>query len=235
MNTDSSNINPETIKIKPTPTIGGDKEQTASANNITQVKATIKEEKIASSTNKPLESDVEEVKDLKTKETEPTPTKDVEHAGTTTSQDEDESKPTIVPSPTPTPDQEDEREISQTNPEAEGMDPEKLFSMANEHRKSIGVSELKKDQKTCDLANERMREIENELANGTLHKGMHDRNLPYWNTENAIAMGPEEVAFNWWINDYIHKKAIENPTYTTSCVACSGVYCVQEFTSYQPK
>lgn len=116
-----------------------------------------------------------------------------------------------------------------------GMSADRLFEMANAHRRSIGVPELKKDDKTCALASARAGEIEAELDNGTLHSGMYGRNLPYWNTENAIAMGPEEAAFAWWLSDYIHRKAIENPTYTTSCTACSGVYCVQEFTSYQPK
>lgn len=116
-----------------------------------------------------------------------------------------------------------------------GMSAEKLFEMSNTHRQSLGLSVLQKDDKTCALARERAGEIQAELSNGTLHSGMYGRNLPYWNTENAIAMGPEEAAFAWWLSDYIHRKAIENPSYTTSCTACSGVYCVQEFTSYQPK
>lgn len=125
--------------------------------------------------------------------------------------------------------------ISENQTASGGMSADRLFEMANAHRRSIGVSELQKDDATCALANARAGEIKAELENGTLHSGMYGRNLPYWNTENAIAMGPEESAFAWWLSDYIHRKAIENPTYTISCTACNGVYCVQEFTSYQPK
>jgi uncharacterized protein YkwD len=116
-----------------------------------------------------------------------------------------------------------------------GMDPEKLFAMANNHRAALGLAALAKDERTCSLAAARAPEIAGEMAAGTLHSGMYNRNLGYWNTENAIAMGPEEAAFGWWLSDYIHRKAIENPSHTVSCVACSGVYCVQEFTSYVPK
>lgn len=119
--------------------------------------------------------------------------------------------------------------------DAGGMSADRLFDMANTHRKSLGLGELQRDDKTCALAAARAGEIKAELENGTLHSGMYGRNLPYWNTENAIAMGPEEAAFAWWLSDYIHRKAIENPSYTISCTACQGVYCVQEFTSYQPK
>lgn len=116
-----------------------------------------------------------------------------------------------------------------------GLDAEKLFAMANAHRQSLGLTTFVKDERTCNLAAARAPEIAGEMAKGTLHSGMYGRKLPYWNTENAIAMGTEEAAFQWWLNEPIHRKAIEDPRYTVSCTACSGVYCVQEFTAYQPK
>lgn len=135
----------------------------------------------------------------------------------------------LTPTNTPAPINVQEAQVSS------GMSADKLFEMANAHRKSLGLGELQRDDKTCALASARAGEIKAELESGTLHSGMYGRNLPYWNTENAIAMGPEETAFAWWLSDYIHRKAIENPSYTISCTACQGVYCVQEFTSYQPK
>lgn len=119
-------------------------------------------------------------------------------------------------------------------PQTGGMNAEKLFSMVNTHRQSKGLPALQKDDRTCSLAASRAPEIAAELAAGTLHSGMYARNLPYWNTENAIAIAPEETAFTWWLNDPIHRQAIEG-NHTHSCVACSGNFCVQEFTSYQPK
>jgi uncharacterized protein YkwD len=116
-----------------------------------------------------------------------------------------------------------------------GLNADLLFSMVNNHRTSIGLQELQKDEKTCSLAAARASEIAAEMAAGTLHSGMYGRNLPYWNTENAIALGSEEAAFNWWLNEPVHRASIESKVYTHSCTACSGNYCVQEFTSYQSK
>jgi uncharacterized protein YkwD len=136
-------------------------------------------------------------------------------------------EPTVaIPTPTSAPVM-----TSQTN----GLNADLLFSMVNNHRKSIGLHELQKDEKTCSLAAARAPEIAAEMAAGTLHSGMYGRNLPYWNTENAIALGSEEAAFNWWLNEPIHRASMESKMYTYSCTACSGKYCVQEFTSYQPK
>lgn len=116
-----------------------------------------------------------------------------------------------------------------------GLNADLLFSMVNNHRTSIGLHALQKDEKTCSLAAARASEIAAEMAVGTLHSGMYGRNLPYWNTENAIVLGSEEAAFNWWLNEPIHRASMESKVYTYSCTACSGNYCVQEFTSYQPK
>jgi uncharacterized protein YkwD len=119
-----------------------------------------------------------------------------------------------------------------TNPG--GLNPDTLFSMVNSYRQSKGLPAFQKDDKTCSLAASRAPEIAGEIAAGTMHSGLQARNLPYWNSENIISMNSEAAAFNWWINDTIHRQAIEsNNTY--SCVACSGNACAEEFTSYQPK
>lgn len=145
-------------------------------------------------------------------------------------------EPTQIPTPTtaiPTPTTAPTQATVQSNPG--GLDANKLFAMVNAHRQSIGLAALQRDERSCSLAASRAPEIAGEIAAGTLHSGMYGRNLPYWNTENAIAMGPESAALNWWLNEPIHRQAIESPSHTHSCVSCTGVYCVQEFTSYQPK
>jgi uncharacterized protein YkwD len=146
-------------------------------------------------------------------------------------------KPTTIPTATPTPSPIKLAPTSTVTPPVTtggGLDAEKLFSLANAHRQTLGLPAFQKDERTCSLAAARSTEIAAEMAAGTLHSGMYGRNLPYWNTENAIALPTEEAAFNWWLNDSIHRQALEgNKIY--SCTACSGKYCVQEFTSYQPK
>lgn len=115
-----------------------------------------------------------------------------------------------------------------------GLNADKLFSMANNYRQSKGLPLFEKDDSSCQLAASRAPEINGEIASGTMHSGLKARNLPYWNTENIISMNSEEAAFNWWINDTIHREAIEG-NYKYSCVACSGNACAQEFTNFQPK
>lgn len=144
--------------------------------------------------------------------------------------------PTAIPSPTKAPVAKAVAAsvAPQTNVSG-GLNPEKLFGMVNAHRQSKGLAPLQKDDRVCSLAAARATEIAGEMAAGTLHSGMYARNLPYWNTENAAAYGSEEADLSWWLNDGIHRQAIESPTHTYSCVACSGNYCVQEFTSFQAK
>jgi uncharacterized protein YkwD len=115
-----------------------------------------------------------------------------------------------------------------------GLNPETLFSMVNAYRQAQGLASFQKDDRSCSLASSRAPEVSGEIAAGTMHSGLKARNLPYWNTENIISMNSEQAAFNWWINDPIHHDAIVG-NFTTSCVACSGNACAEEFTSYAPK
>jgi uncharacterized protein YkwD len=142
--------------------------------------------------------------------------------------------PTPSPLPTSTPTPTPQQQVISPPPNPGGLNADLLFSMVNSYRASKGLPAFQKDEKTCSLAGSRAPEVENEVASGTMHSGLHNRNLDYWNTENIISMRNETEAFNWWINDQIHKEAIEsNNTY--SCVACSGNSCAEEFTNYQPK
>ncbi|HSX40864.1 MAG TPA: hypothetical protein VLF68_04625 [Candidatus Saccharimonadales bacterium] len=170
----------------------------------------------------------------------PTPTATVEQNPQPTKTDmvkatiiEARATPTPSASPTPPP---PTPKTSPTAPTSQNFnsDADALFALANEHRKSLNLPLFQKDDRVCSLANARAPEIAGEMANGTLHSGMYGRNLPYWNTENAIAYGNVQTDFNWWLSDYIHKKALEED-FTYSCTACSGIYCVEEFTSFQPK
>jgi uncharacterized protein YkwD len=141
----------------------------------------------------------------------------------------------VSPSPTPasaTP--AESPVISQQLSTPGGLDAEKIFLLVNNHRIAKGLSPLQKDPRSCELASVRAPEIAAEIAEGRMHAGMYGRNLPYWNTENIIQMRTEEEAVQWWLNDYIHRVAIEG-NYTYTCVACHGNNCAQEFTNFQPK
>lgn len=136
------------------------------------------------------------------------------------------AKPTISPTATPL--------VNSVSSNIGGLNPDKIFDLVNTHRVSINLPALQKDARACLVANTRAPAIAEEISNGQMHSGLRAMNLPYWNSENIIAINSEQAAFDWWMGDFIHKKAIESDN-IYSCVACFGNACVQEFTSFQPK
>ena len=115
-----------------------------------------------------------------------------------------------------------------------GLNPEILFSMTNEYRQRMGLAPFQKDARVCSLAQARAPQISAEVAGGYMHAGLSSHYFPYWVTENIITMNSETAAFNWWINDHIHRVQIEGQ-FTHSCVACVGNACSQIFTNFAPK
>ncbi len=115
------------------------------------------------------------------------------------------------------------------------LNAEKIFTMVNSHRANIGKAAFIKEDSLCRIAENRAPQIKDELYGGKkMHSGFYGLNLPYWATENIAAYSTEEQTVKWWLSDYIHKKAIESDN-KYSCVACSGRYCSQVFTSFIKK
>ncbi len=112
---------------------------------------------------------------------------------------------------------------------------EKLFAMVNEHRSKLGLPMLEKEERVCQMVASRAPQVYDEVfKGGPMHKGFKALNLPYWATENIAAYDTIEKNFDFWLRDDIHRKAIESAA-KYSCVACSGTYCSQIFTSFVPK
>ena len=114
------------------------------------------------------------------------------------------------------------------------LNPDVLFNIINNYRASIGLPSFQKDQAICDIARQRGPALDHEVETGTVHAGFYALNLPYWATENVKYGGNEQEMFNWWMNSYIHRKAIEGD-FTYSCGECYGKSCNQIFTNYQAK
>ena len=109
-----------------------------------------------------------------------------------------------------------------------------IFDLINQHRAAIGKPPFQKDDNLCTLAQTRSTEIPGEIAHGTLHSGLYNRDLGYWVTEDAKYGSDENGTVNWWLHSPIHRAAIEGDS-TNSCVQCTGTYCSALFTSYIPK
>ncbi len=151
---------------------------------------------------------------------------------------------TSIPTPTPTtPPTTQPTQVAQTGSNsstggpaspAGGLNADVLFSMSNNYRASKGLATQQTDARICSLAQARAPQIAAEISGGHMHSGKDSHGFPYRFTENIITMRSEAEAFNWWVNDYIHRVQIEESN-THSCVACSGNACTQLFTSFQPK
>lgn len=140
--------------------------------------------------------------------------------------------PTLVPTATPTPIvyHTDGPTTPTTN-----LNAEVIFSLINQHRAQIGLQAFSKDPRLCELAQVRSTEIGNEIwVTGALHSGLHAHNFPYKVNENIISMKSEGSAVSWWLNSWIHRRAIEGQ-YQYSCVSCSGNNCSEVFTNFEPK
>lgn len=167
---------------------------------------------------------------------EPTPTGEATEAPTPTTA---VARTTIAPTATPTPTQTPTTQPAQAiqtagNTSTGGLNADVLFSMSNNYRAGLGLPPFQTDPRICSLAAARAPQISAEISGGYMHAGKDSHGFPYWFTENIIEFRTEAEAFNWWVNDHIHRVQIEAPN-THSCVACSGNACVQHFTSFRPK
>lgn len=148
--------------------------------------------------------------------------------------------PTITPTTTPSISPTQAVLASATQPATTDASPEVndngdlIFDLINQHRTAIGKAPFQKDENLCSLAQVRSTEMPAEIAHGTLHSGLYNRNLGYWVTEDAKYGSDENGTVNWWLHSPIHRAAIEGDS-TNSCVRCTGTYCSALFTSYIPK
>lgn len=111
---------------------------------------------------------------------------------------------------------------------------EEIFSKINAHRATLNLPPFQKEDKLCSLAASRGPELQNEVNTGTIHKGLYDRNLPYWITENMAYYPSVDADMNFWLNSSIHRSAIQGD-FQYSCGHCEGNACIVLFTNYTPK
>lgn len=114
------------------------------------------------------------------------------------------------------------------------VDPETIFTLINSHRKNANLPIFEKEATVCELAKIRSTELAGELAKGVLHSGLYNRNLPYWIWENAKVGSDENGTVDWWLHSPIHRASIDGD-YKYSCVACTGSFCSELFTSFAQK
>ena len=109
-----------------------------------------------------------------------------------------------------------------------------IQDLINAFRTRAGLTPFMREDNVCSLAKTRSMELAGELSNGVLHSGLYNRNLPYWIWENAKVGSDEAGTVTWWLNSPIHRSSMVG-NYKYSCGACTGSYCSQLFTNYEPK
>lgn len=114
------------------------------------------------------------------------------------------------------------------------LDSNRIFDLVNQFRSSQGLPAFEPESSVCELAQTRSGELAGELAQGAIHSGLYNRNLPYWIWENAKVGSNEEETVNWWLGSFIHRQSILGD-YKYSCVKCQGTNCSQLFTSFVSK
>lgn len=119
---------------------------------------------------------------------------------------------------------------------ANPLESTELFDLVNAHRVFMELETLKEDEYLCSLADKRLPQLNEEIFGDTpMHKGMETIGQEFWITENLIHTTNETKALDWWLSSPIHRRSIESPTYTHSCIACTGNSCTQLFTSFLSK
>ena len=136
-----------------------------------------------------------------------------------------EPEPEEIPAPTP---------FIAYVPNDMQVNADTIQDLINAFRTRAGLTPFMREDNVCSLAKIRSMELAGELANGVLHSGLYNRNLPYWIWENAKVGSDEQGTVTWWLNSPIHRSSMVG-NYKYSCGACTGSYCSQLFTSYEPK
>lgn len=129
------------------------------------------------------------------------------------------TSPTITPSPHP-------------------LDPLKVLTLINDHRKSKGLGILSFDESMCKFANTRLEQIKTNYSHDGFYPAVKKAYEYTYAGENlASGYTTEDGVVYGWIMSPKHLENIENPHYTRSCVASGSdlnnpnlkVYTVQEF------
>ena len=133
----------------------------------------------------------------------------------------------VTPTPTPIP-----------TPKPIILNADKLWSLVQNWRKSENLQAYTKDQLTCDIANDRIKDwvIQDDNHAGFIKK--YGNKYPFELAENAIRSiryvdrsYVEQSLLNSWLASPGHS-TILHTSYPRSCIACQSNWCVQIFANY---
>lgn len=112
------------------------------------------------------------------------------------------------------------------------LNSDKEWALIQNWRKSQNLKEYIKDERLCNIANERAIET-NSMGQTDNHAGLINRysDSTYRISENVTGSTSEEGVLNNWLSSTAHTNALKS-NYNYSCVKCSGIWCVQIFSNF---
>lgn len=114
------------------------------------------------------------------------------------------------------------------------LSSKKISIEINKYRKKNKLKTTKEHKILCNLAKYRVKELKEEFENNQLHKGIEERNLPFWSAEIMAHNTSEKEVVKWWLNSKTHKKIIKSD-YKYSCSKCHNNYCLVLFSNLEYK
>lgn len=128
-------------------------------------------------------------------------------------------------------------------PAPKHLDAEKLFNLVNDYRASQGLNKLASSSAMCPFAFKRLSQIPYDWS----HTGFYPEVKSYYTYVDAgenLGRGydDEEIQLKEWINSPSHKKNLDKPSYTHTCIAVGRdidlgtnqqeTFVVEEFASF---
>lgn len=151
------------------------------------------------------------------------------------------STPTLTPTATPTPEPQKtivsenlgEREQKSDVPDSSGGETvdQYLMRKMNEYRTQNGMPEIGSDEKTCEFAMTRAREIASDFSHAGFRSRIDSNSLPYPNygyvNENIAQNSDFTRVIDSWIKSPGHAENMRQ-NLSTACIRHSGEYYVFE-------
>mgnify|MGYP000845486555 FL=1 len=116
-----------------------------------------------------------------------------------------------------------------------------LWSLIQSYRVDNNLTPFIKDQNLCAYANERLPEVAEKFNHTGFERTAQSKVATLGLSrvvENLVGLYPytgnsiEVAAFYAWLNSPPHKKTIDDPANTHSCLRCDTINCVQLFGAY---
>lgn len=131
-------------------------------------------------------------------------------------------------------------QIVPPTPPLREFNQELLWTYIQNYKQDSGLQPYIKDQNLCESTDRRF----DQTSKSSYHTGFKEeadalmeitkfRNVGENLADFSYSSEPnEKFPLNMWLDSESHRKNLDNPAYTHSCLRCSNTHCVQLFAGY---